>query len=91
MTPSSLNDEKIQKIIRTYSLVHTLFFGLGLVLCIVFAAVAIGYMLFIHADSQSVLVRNDDSLIHEQKILSSMKASMDEYATYEGMQLFIKQ
>lgn len=91
MTPSSLSDEKIQKIIRTYSLVHTLFFGLGLVLCIVFAAVAIGYMLFIHADSQSVLVRNDDSLIHEQKILSSMKASMDEYATYEGMQLFIKQ
>ncbi len=91
MTVHPFTDEKIEQVIRTYSLVHTLFFGLGSVLCMVAIAVGIGYMLFSHASQQNIFMRSDDSVLQEKTILASIQKTLDEYATYEDMHVFIKQ
>lgn len=91
MTVHPFTDEKIEQVIRTYSLVHTLFFGLGSVLCMVAIAVGIGYMLFSHASQQNIFMRSDDSILQEKTILASIQKTLDEYATYEDMHVFIKQ
>jgi hypothetical protein len=88
ITPSSSDDQSYTRVVRTYEVLHKLFFGLGIfIILIIIWSLMVPFMI----SQWTTLLRNSHIEKKEQELLSGMQFVMHQYDTHPLIKLFIKQ